>query len=57
MTSNLMVNWVDMVYQPWCNSKTGPTILILDEFTGHQTKELRDEVVDCGVFVEYIPGC
>jgi hypothetical protein len=56
MTSDLMVDWVEKVYRPWCRTKTGPTILILDEFTGHQTKEVRDAVVDCGGFVEYIPG-
>jgi DDE superfamily endonuclease len=56
MTSELMVEWLTKVYRPWCLTKTGPTMLILDEFAGHMTSVVRDAVVDCGGFVEFIPG-
>jgi hypothetical protein len=51
MTSNLMVEWIEKIYRPWSPTKSGPTMLILDEFSGHQTKEVQDALVDCGVFV------
>jgi hypothetical protein len=56
MCSRLVVDWVNKVYKPWAATKTGPTMLILDEFSGHQTAEVRDAVADCGAFLEFIPG-
>jgi DDE superfamily endonuclease len=56
MSSNLVVDWVEKVIRPWTESKDGPCMIILDEFTGHMTCEVRDAIVDCGAFVEYVPG-
>ena len=56
MDSELIVDWIYKVYAPWAATKDGPTMLILDEFSGHMTGEVRDAVVDCGGFLEFIPG-
>jgi hypothetical protein len=56
MSSNLVVDWVSKVIRPWTESKDGPCMIILDEFTGHMTADVRDAIVDCGAFVEYVPG-
>jgi hypothetical protein len=56
MISELMVDWVRKVYQPWCLTRCGPTILIVHEFSGHMTKEFRDAVVDCGDWSLYPEG-
>jgi hypothetical protein len=51
----LMLEWITKVYQPWCHTKTGPTMLILDDFAGNMISVVRDAVVDCGGFVKFIP--
>jgi hypothetical protein len=56
MSSELMVDWINRVYRPWCATRDGPTMLIVDEFSGHMTAEVRAAVVDCGGFLEFIPG-
>jgi hypothetical protein len=56
MCSRLVVDWVNKAYKPWTATKTRPTMLILDEFSDHQTAEVRDAVSDCGAFLEFIPG-
>jgi hypothetical protein len=56
MSSKLVVDWVEKVYRPWALTKTGPTLLIVDEFSGHCTSEVRDAIAQCGAFLEFIPG-
>jgi DDE superfamily endonuclease len=56
MDSELVVDWVNYVFRPWAETKDGPTLLLLDEFTGHMTSEVREAVSDCGAFLEFIPG-
>ena len=56
MNSKLMLDWVEKCFRPWAEATAGPKILILDEFSGHMTTEVRAAVVDCGVFLEFIPG-
>jgi hypothetical protein len=56
MCSKLVVDWVQKVFRPWALSKQQPTMLIVDEFTGHMTAEVRDAVADCGAFLEFVPG-
>jgi DDE superfamily endonuclease len=48
MTLALMVNWITKIYKPWCKTKTGLTMLILNAFSRHQISAVRDAVVDCG---------
>jgi DDE superfamily endonuclease len=56
MNSCLMVDWATEVFAPWAETKVGPTILILDEFSGHLTGAVRDAIIASGAFVVYIPG-
>jgi hypothetical protein len=56
MESSLVVDWLKQVYQPWAEEQTGPTILILDEFAGHMTSEVRDCVSSIGAHLIFIPG-
>jgi DDE superfamily endonuclease len=56
MESKLVVDWIGKVYAPWANLQEGPTILILDEFSGHMTREVRHAAAECGAFLEFIPG-
>jgi hypothetical protein len=56
MCSRLVVDWINKVYAPWAATKRDPTMLILDEFSGHMTSEVRDAVAACGAFLEFIPG-
>lgn len=51
-----MLDWIDQVWRPWAESKTGPTMLILDEFTAHMTHEVRKRIADCGTHLEFVPG-
>ena len=51
-----MIEWIKYVWQPWTETKNKPTMLILDEFTGHMTAEVRSALAKCGTHVEYIPG-
>jgi transposase-like protein len=51
-----MVDWIEQVWQPWTATKSGPTMLILDEFAAHMTKEVRKRIADCGTHLEFIPG-
>jgi hypothetical protein len=34
----------------------GPKVLIVDKFAGHCTAKVRDDVAECGAFLELIPG-
>jgi DDE superfamily endonuclease len=56
MTLELMVKWLTKVYHPWCLTMIGPTMLILNEFAGRAMSVVQDVAVDCGGFVEFIPG-
>ena len=56
MTSKLMLDWVEKCLRPWTEATVGPKMVILDEFSGHMTTEVRAAMVDCGVFLEFIPG-
>jgi hypothetical protein len=56
MCSRFVVDWIKKVYAPWAATKSGPTMLILDAFSGHQTSEVRDAATACGAFLEFIPG-
>jgi DDE superfamily endonuclease len=56
ITSDLILDWIEKVYRPWCSTKQGPTILILDEFSSHMTTAMKQAVVDCGGFLEFIPA-
>ena len=33
----------------------GPEMVILGEFSGHMTSKVGAALVDCGVFIEFIP--
>jgi DDE superfamily endonuclease len=56
MESKLVVEWLEKIYQPWAREKGEPTILILDEFAGHMTSEVRDAVSSVGGHLILIPG-
>ena len=56
MDSILMLEWIKYVWKPWTDAKNGPTILILDEFAGHMTAEVREAIKKCGTHLEFIPG-
>jgi hypothetical protein len=56
MDEEKMLDWVEQVWEPWTRTKTGPTMLILDEFTAHMTHEVRKKIADCGTHLEFIPG-
>lgn len=55
MESKLVVDWANKVVKPY-TQQNGPVILLLDEFSGHQTREVRDALIDADAFVVYIPG-
>jgi hypothetical protein len=56
MCSPLIVDWINKVYAPWAATTIVPTMLILDEFSGHMTTEVSDASIACGAFLEFIPG-
>jgi transposase-like protein len=56
MDEEKMLDWIDQVWKPWTATKTGPTMLILDEFTAHMTHEVRRKIADCGTHLEFVPG-
>jgi DDE superfamily endonuclease len=57
MYSQLMIDWIEKVHQPWVELKQGrPTMVILDEFSAHLTKTPRDALSNLGCHLETIPG-
>jgi DDE superfamily endonuclease len=56
MESSLVVDWIQKVYQPWAEEKNEPTIIILDEFAGHMTHEVRTAISAVGGHLVLIPG-
>jgi hypothetical protein len=56
MDSIHMLDWIDKVWRPWTITKNKPTMLILDEFCGHMTAEVRNAIVQCGTHLEFIPA-
>lgn len=56
MTSNIMVDWVERVYKPWAVTKEGPTVLIMDEFRGHKTEEVKNALDVINAHIIFIPG-
>jgi hypothetical protein len=53
MFLKLVVNWIEKIYGPWALTKTEPTMLIVDEFSGHMTREVRDAVASYGGLFSY----
>lgn len=56
MDSIHMLDWIEKVWRPWTIEKNKPTMLILDEFCGHMTAEVRNAIVQCGTHLEFIPA-
>ena len=56
MDSTHMLEWIKYVWKPWTDMKNRPTMLILDEFCGHMTAEVRDAIKKCSTHLEFIPG-
>ena len=56
MDSIHMLDWIERVWKPWTIEMNKPTMLILDEFSGHMTAEVRSAIVQCGTHLEFIPA-
>jgi hypothetical protein len=56
MDEELMQTWITEVWKPFADSKTGKTLLILDEFRGHMTTAVRNAIADCDTVLVIIPG-
>jgi DDE superfamily endonuclease len=56
MDSQVMLEWAAAVWAPWANDQCGRCLLILDEFTGHRSAELRAFLEDNNTSLIFIPG-
>ena len=54
----IMLLWVEKVVKPWVKSAPDHIVplLILDLFKVHLLGSVMDEIQDCGIVVEHIPG-
>jgi len=55
MTKDLLLSWVEKIWKPF-SSKFVRTLLILDNFSVHKTKELKDALTACNTDLLYIPS-
>jgi hypothetical protein len=56
MDETRMLDWIQQVWKPWADSKTGATYLIIDEFSAHMTTKVRTALANCDTDVDFIIG-
>ena len=56
MDTDLMLDWISKVLEPWARSKIGPTIILIDECSCHLTKLVSDRIIEIGGHLEFIPA-
>jgi hypothetical protein len=55
MDTSIMLQWIEQVWEPWTATKNNArTMLILNEFLGHMTFEVRRAIADCGTYMGFV---
>lgn len=55
MNEAKMLEWVEKVWRPFTETKTGMTYLIMDEFSAHKTAAVLAAIRACGTEIEFVP--
>ena len=54
--SDTMMQWINLVWRPFCVEKGLPTYLIWDEFSVHLMRQTVHAVQESGTQVDFVPG-
>lgn len=54
--SSKMLEWIDLVWRPICEGLQGHKLLVLDDYSCHQTAEVKRKLADLKTILVLVPG-
>ena len=51
-----MLKWIDRVWRPICEGLDGQKVLVLDDYSCHQTAEVKHKLADLKTILVLVPG-